>query len=67
MGGYSLGNTAIQHHNCMSEDMVVVQIALTLSVQMIKNDSIISVISVISVRQVGIGRIQPREYSNAIS
>ena len=32
-----------------------------------KNDSIISVISVISVRQVGIGRIQPREYSNAIS
>ena len=32
-----------------------------------KNDSIISVISVISVRQVGIGRIQPREYSNTIS
>ena len=36
MGRYSLGNTAIQHHNCMSKDMVAVQIALTLSVQMIK-------------------------------
>ena len=43
----------MQYHNCMSEDMVVVQIALTLSVQMIKTTSIISVISVISVWQVG--------------
>ena len=32
-----------------------------------KNHYIISVISVISVRQVGIGWIQPREYSNTIS
>ena len=36
IGGYSLGNTAIQYHNCILEDMFVVQIALTLSVQMIK-------------------------------
>ena len=40
---------------------------LTLSVQMVKNDSATSVISVISVWQVGIGGIQPREYSNTIS
>ena len=66
MDGYSLGNTAIQYHNCMSEDMVVVQIALTLSVQMIKNDPIISVISVISVWHVGSVWMQPREYSNTI-
>ena len=32
---YSLGNTAIQYHNCMLEDMIVAQIALTLSVQMV--------------------------------
>ena len=36
LGGYSLGNTGMQYHNCVLEDMVVVQIALTLSVQMIK-------------------------------
>ena len=40
---------------------------LTLSVQMVKNDSVASVISVISVWQVGIWCIQPREYSNTIS
>ena len=67
MGGYSLGNTAIQYHNCMLEDMIVAPITLTLSVQMVINDSVISVISVISVWQVGIGWIQPREYSNMIS
>ena len=33
----------------------------TLSVQMVTNDSVSSVISVISVWQVGIGWIQPRE------
>ena len=37
------------------------------SVQMVKNDSVTSVISVISVWQVVIGWIQPREYSNTIS
>ena len=42
--------------------MFVAQIALTLSVQMVKNDSETRVISVISVWQVGIGWIQPREY-----
>ena len=66
MGGYSLGNTAIQYHNCMLEDMVVAQIALTLSVQMVINDSVTSVISVISVWHVGSVWIQPREYSNTI-
>ena len=40
---------------------------LTLSVQRVKNDSATNVISVISVWQVGIGGIQPREYSNTIS
>ena len=44
--------------------MVVGQIALSLFAQMVKNDS---VTSVISVWQVGIGWIQPREYSNTIS
>ena len=34
---------------------------------MVKNDPVTSVISVISVLQVGIGWIQPREYSNTIS
>ena len=28
----------MQYHNCKLEDIVVAQIALTLSVQMIKND-----------------------------
>ena len=67
MGGYSLGNPAIQYHNCMLEDMVVAQIALTLSVQMVKNDFVTSVTSVISVWQVGSVWIQPKEYSNTIS
>ena len=67
MGGYSLGNTAIQYHNCMLEDAVVAQIALTLSVQMVKNDFVTSVTSVISVWQVGSVWIQPKEYSNTIS
>ena len=40
---------------------------LTLSVHMVKNDSVTSVIGVISVWQVGIGWIQPREYSNTKS
>ena len=40
---------------------------LTLSVQMVTNDSVTSVISVISVWQVGIVWIQPREYSNTTS
>ena len=42
-------------------------ILLTLSVQMVKNDSVTSAISAISVWQVGIGWIQPREYSYRIS
>ena len=67
MFGYSLENTAIQYHNCMLEDMVVEQIALTLSVQMVKTDSVTGVISVISVWQVGIGWIQTREFSNSAS
>ena len=66
LGGYSLGNTAIQYHNCKLEDVVFAQIALTLSVQMIKNDSFISVISVISVWHVGSVWMQHREYSNTI-
>ena len=58
----------MQYHNCKLEDIVVAQIALTLSVQMIKNDSIISVISVISVWHVGRGIVgKSREYNDTIS
>ena len=45
MFGYSLRNTAIQYHNCKLEDIVVAQIALTLSVQMTKT-TLLSVLSV---------------------
>ena len=51
----------------MLEDVVVAQIALTLSVQMVENDSVTSVISEIRVWQVGIVWMQPREYINTIS